>query len=254
MANKLVVAACTFSFIFLIWFVITQLDLLAPIFLPSPVNVAKTFFVLIRDGYSGSSIFHHVLISLMRVMTAFVASCLIGIPIGVLMTMNRTLKAIFDPIIEFFRPIPPIALIPLFIVWFGIGETPKISVVYVSVFPVIVISTISGVRGIATTRIWAAQSLGADKKQLFRYIILPGALPEILTGMRIGLGIGWTALVASEMIAAASGIGWVSLNARRFLNTDIVIVGVIIMGAIGLILDRILRTIATHAVPWRGKT
>jgi len=128
-----------------------------------------------------------------------------------------------------------------------------LGIIFISIFAVFVINTISGVRSIVQTKIWAAQSLGAKKMRLFRYIILPGALPGIMTGMRVGIGFGWTTLVASEMIAAASGVGWMALNARRFLRTDIILCGVIIMGVIGLLLDRLLRIVEQKLVPWKGK-
>jgi taurine transport system permease protein len=208
---------------------------------------------LLKEGYGNISLFHHVALSLMRVLLAFLLPCAIGIPLGLLMAMSRIADGIFDPLIELYRPVPPIALIPLFIIWLGIGEMSKIGIIFISIFAVIVINTISGVKSIVETKIWAAQSLGADKIKLFRYIILPGALPGIMTGMRVGIGFGWTTLVAAEMIAAASGIGWMALNARRFLRTDIILCGVIIMGVIGLLLDRLLRIVEQKFVPWKGK-
>jgi taurine transport system permease protein len=229
------------------------LMMVPPLFLPSPIDIAIAFHQLVKIGYREISLLQHILLSLMRVSAAFVLAVTIGISLGLLMAMNRFIEAIFDPLIELYRPVPPIALIPLFIIWIGIGEMSKIGIIFISIFAVIVINTISGVRGISQTKIWAAQSLGAAKRKLFWYITLPGALPDILTGMRVGIGFGWTTLVASEMIAAASGIGWMALNARRFLRTDIIICGVIIMGVIGLLLDRLLRLIESRLAPWKGK-
>ncbi|MCK4795495.1 MAG: ABC transporter permease subunit, partial [Desulfobacteraceae bacterium] len=237
-----------------VWYIITViLELVPPLFLPSPIEILHTFYMLFKEGYREISIFNHILLSLMRVLGAFLIACLIGIPLGILMAMNRTIEGMFDPLIELYRPVPPIAMIPLFIIWLGIGEMSKIGIIFISIFAVIVINTISGVKAITQTKIWAAQSLGADKWKLFWHIIFPGALPHILTGMRVGTGFGWTTLVASEMIAAASGIGWMTLNARRFLRTDIIICGVIIMGIIGFLLDRGLRVLEARAVPWKGK-
>jgi taurine transport system permease protein len=240
--------------IILVWFIITELlEMVPPLFLPSPVDIVITFYELVKIGYREISLLHHTSISLMRVLTAFLLAVVTGIVLGLLMAMNRFIEAVFDPIIELYRPVPPIALIPLFIIWIGIGEMSKIGIIFISIFPVIVINTISGVRGISETKIWAAQSLGASKRKLFWHITLPGALPDILTGMRVGIAFGWTTLVASEMIAAASGIGWMALNARRFLRTDVIICGVIIMGVIGLLLDRLLRLIDSRFIPWKGR-
>lgn len=236
-----------------IWLIITETGLILPLFLPSPILLFESFVDLLKEGYGDNSLFHHVGLSLMRVSLAFLLACFIGIPLGLLMAMSRIADGIFDPLIELYRPVPPIALIPLFIIWLGIGEMSKIGIIFISIFAVIVINTISGVKSIVETKIWAAKSLGADKLKLFRYIILPGALPGIVTGMRVGIGFGWTTLVAAEMIAAASGIGWMALNARRFLRTDIILCGVIIMGVIGLLLDRVLRIFEQKFVPWKGK-
>jgi taurine transport system permease protein len=252
--TKLAIGLTTIAFLVLGWYVITGiLELVPPLFLPSPVEIIRTFYLLFEEGYRELSIFHHILLSLMRVLGAFFIACLIGIPLGLSMAMSRVIEGMFDPLIELYRPIPPIALIPLFIIWLGIGEMSKIGIIFISIFAVIVINTISGVKAITLTKIWAAQTLGANKWNLFWHITLPGALPHILTGMRVGIGFGWTTLVASEMIAAASGIGWMALNARRFLRTDIIICGVIIMGVIGLLLDRGLRILEAHAVPWKGQ-
>ena len=252
--TKVAIGLFTIAFLILVWYIITSiLELVPPLFLPSPIEILRTFYLLFDEGYRELSIFNHIFISLMRVLAAFFIACLLGIPLGLLMATNRIMEAIFDPLIELYRPIPPIALIPLFIIWLGIGETSKIGIIFISIFAVIVINTISGVKAIAQTKIWAAQTLGASKWKLFWHITFPGALPHILTGMRVGTGFGWTTLVASEMIAAASGIGWMALNARRFLRTDIIICGVIIMGVIGLLLDRGLRILEARAVPWKGK-
>lgn len=252
--SKLSIGLLTIAFLVLCWYVITSvLKMVEPLFLPSPVEIIDTFVLLFKEGYRGLSIYHHILLSLMRVLAAFLIACAAGIPLGLLMAMSRVAEAMFDPLIELYRPIPPIALIPLFIIWLGIGEMSKIGIIFISIFAVVVINTVSGVRAIAHTKIWASQTLGANGWKLFWHITLPGALPHIVTGMRVGIGFGWTTLVASEMIAAASGIGWMALNARRFLRTDIIICGVIIMGVIGLLLDRGLRSMERHVVPWKGK-
>jgi taurine transport system permease protein len=251
--GKVFLGFVSIASLIVIWLILTETGLIKPLFLPSPLPLFGTFIDLLRDGYGEISLFHHIALSLMRVLLAFLLACLIGIPLGLLMAMSRIADGIFDPLIELYRPVPPIALIPLFIIWLGIGEMSKIGIIFISIFAVIVLNTISGVKSIVHTKIWAAQSLGADRMKLFRHIILPGALPGIMTGMRVGIGFGWTTLVAAEMIAAASGIGWMALNARRFLRTDIILCGVILMGIIGLLLDRLLRIIEKKLVPWKGK-
>lgn len=252
--SRMAIGVYSISFGIFVWYLITTVfQLMPPLFLPSPGGIAEAFIALFTEGYSEISIFEHMALSLMRVIMAFLSACLVGVLLGLLMAMYPVLDAALDPIIELYRPVPPIALIPLFIIWLGIGETAKIAIIFVAIFPVITINTISGIRAITQTKVWAAQTLGAKGPKLFWHVVLPGALPHIFTGMRVGIGFGWTTLVASEMIAATSGIGWMALNARKFLRTDVIICGVIIMGIIGLLLDKILRMVESRFIPWKGK-
>ena len=195
----------------------------------------------------------HSWISIFRVFAAFLASCLTAIPIGLAMGMSRVFRGIFDPPIEFYRPIPPLAYLPLIIIWFGIGESAKILLIYLACFAPMALSTRAGVRSVSIEQIHAAYSLGATHAQVIRYVVLPAALPEILTGMRIGIGFGWTTLVAAEMVAAAAGLGYMILNASEFLVTDVVVMGIIVIGLIALLSDLLMRTIERKLVPWKGK-
>lgn len=222
--NRVSYAFYSILLILFLWAVFTDIfHLIPPLFLPGPREILNTFLELLENGYRDIPLISHMGISLMRVLLAFLAACILGIPLGLFMASNRTCEYMVDPIIELYRPIPPIALIPLFIIWLGIGETSKIAIIFIAIFAVIVINTVSGVKSMSQTTLWAAQTLGAKKWSLFRHVTLPGAFPSIFTGMRVGIGFGWTTLVASEMIAASSGIGWMALNARRFLRTDIII-------------------------------
>lgn len=252
--NRVSYAFYSILLILFLWAVFTDIfHLIPPLFLPGPREILNTFLELLENGYRDIPLISHMGISLMRVLLAFLAACILGIPLGLFMASNRTCEYMVDPIIELYRPIPPIALIPLFIIWLGIGETSKIAIIFIAIFAVIVINTVSGVKSMSQTTLWAAQTLGAKKWSLFRHVTLPGAFPSIFTGMRVGIGFGWTTLVASEMIAASSGIGWMALNARRFLRTDIIICGVLLMGITGLFLDRFLRVLEVYLVHWKGK-
>jgi taurine transport system permease protein len=169
------------------------------------------------------------------------------------MGMSRIFRGIFDPPIEFYRPIPPLAYLPLIIIWFGIGETSKVLLIYLACFAPMALSTRAGVRSVSIEQIHAAYSLGATHFQVIRYVVLRAALPEILTGMRIGIGFGWTTLVAAEMVAAAAGLGYMILNASEFLVTDVVVMGIIVIGVIALLSDLLMRAIERRLVPWKGK-
>ena len=240
-----------------VWFAITGSGLWPPLvqpaFLPSPITVANTFVKLASTGYQGHSLSHHFLISLMRFGIAFGICVLIGVPVGLLMGMHTGVRAVLDPPIETTRPIPKLALLPLFIIWFGIGELSKTIVIIAALFPLISISAMQAVRTVSVRKIQAAQSLGATRATIFRRVLLPASLPGIFTGLRVSVGIGVTMLVGAEMVATSDGIAWMALTAADFVQTDIVLVGVLIMAALGYGLDLIFRALERRIVHWAGK-
>jgi taurine transport system permease protein len=180
-------------------------------------------------------------------------ACAIGIPLGIAMGISPVVRGIFDPPIEFYRPIPPLAYLPLMIIWFGIGETSKVLLIFLSVFAPVALGARAGVRSAAIEQIHAAYSFGATRWQVVRHVILPAAMPEILTAMRIGIGFGWTTLVAAEMVAATQGIGYMVLSASQFLQTAVVIMGIIVIAAIAYLFDMLMRFCERKIVPWKGK-
>jgi len=240
-----------------IWFAITGSGLWRPLvqpaFLPSPITVVHTFMKLASTGYQGHTLLHHFLISLMRFGIAFGLCVLIGVPVGLMMGMHTGVRAVLDPPIETTRPIPKLALLPLFIIWFGIGELSKTIVIIVAVFPLISISAMQAVRAVSVRKIQAAQSLGATRMTIFRRVMLPASLPGIFTGLRVSVGIGVTMLVGAEMVATSDGIAWMALTAADFVQTDIVLVGVLIMAALGYSLDFMFRALERHVVHWAGR-
>ena len=240
-----------------IWFAITGSGLwppmVQPAFLPSPVTVANTFMKLANSGYQGHTLAHHFLISLMRFGIAFGICVLIGVPVGLLMGMHTGVRAVLDPPIETTRPIPKLALLPLFIIWFGIGELSKTIVIIAALFPLISISAMQAVRAVSIRKIQAAQSLGASRRTIFWRVLLPASLPGIFTGLRVSVGIGVTMLVGAEMVATSDGIAWMALTAADFVQTDIVLVGVLIMAALGYSLDLMFRALERRIVHWAGR-
>lgn len=240
-----------------VWFAITGSGLWPPLvrpaFLPSPVTVVQTFMKLAATGYQGHTLLHHFLISLMRFGIAFGICVLIGVPVGLLMGMHTAVRAVLDPPIETTRPIPKLALLPLFIIWFGIGELSKTIVIIAAVFPLISISAMQAVRAVSIRKIQAAQSLGASRAMIFSRVMLPASLPGIFTGLRVSVGIGVTMLVGAEMVATSDGIAWMALTAADFVQTDIVLVGVLIMAALGYSLDFMFRMLERRVVHWAGR-
>jgi ABC-type nitrate/sulfonate/bicarbonate transport system permease component len=247
------ISACSVLFVLIVWTVLCWLQIFPPLFLPSPATIMKQLYLMTVQTYDGLSLIVHLLVSLGRVMIGFLFAVIVGVPLGLLMGRSKVADAIINPFIQLYRPVPPLAYIPILIVWFGIGELPKMLLIFVGTVPIIIMNTLSGVRSVKESAIRAALALGATNGQLLRYVLLPAALPHIFAGMRVGVGIAWTCLVAAEMIAATSGLGWMILNASRYLRTDIIFVGILVIGIIGLLIDALLRLIEKWAVPWQGK-
>ncbi|SMC04414.1 NitT/TauT family transport system permease protein [Sulfobacillus thermosulfidooxidans DSM 9293] len=239
--------------VILVWWLISALHWVSSTALPSPGSVFHDFISVATIGYSGVPLLTSTLYSLGRITAGFLAAVVVGIPIGFWMASSDWVFLAIDPLLQFLRPIPPLAYIPVMIVWFGIGETSKVILIFFCTIPIIIISAMSGVKSAQETRIRAAQCLGANKRQLFRYVILPSALPEIFTGMRVGIGIAWTCLVAAEMIAASKGLGWMIESAGNELQIGVVFVGIVIIGLLGYGMELVIRRIEHRVTPWKGK-
>jgi taurine transport system permease protein len=222
-------------------------------FLPPPSEIARTLADLARNGYQQIPLWQHVLVSVARAVVAFAASVLVGVPLGLAMGLSPLTSALLDPFVQFMRPLPKIALIPLTVVWFGIGETSKFFLIFISCFLSVVVGAAAAVAGVSRSRMLAAQTLGAGTLQIFRYVVLPNALPEIFTSVRLSIGIGWTSLIAAELVAATSGLGWMVMNAGTYLRTDVVMVGILLLGLVGYFLDLAIVLLQRVCVPWAGK-
>lgn len=245
----------TFSIaaLFALWWFASHLGWLPPLFLPTPETVFARFVEVTHEEYGEATLAGHLWASLVRVFSAFFLACVTAIPLGILMGINRVVRGLFDPPIEFYRPLPPLAYLPLIVIWFGIGEFSKILLIYLAIFAPLALSARAGVRSVSVEQVNAALSLGASRLQVIAHVILNAALPEILTGMRIGMGFGWTTLVAAEMVAATRGLGQMVLNASNFLVTDVVIMGILVIGAIAFVIDFGMRWLEHRLVPWKGR-
>lgn len=269
------ISALTIAAILGGWWLVTDLHLVKPLFVPSPSLVFSKFlkiactdhyaqqslvFIGARsdvvaecEGFSENPLHLHILASLYRVFSSFFLAVVTAIPIGIAMGVNRIARGIFDPPIEFYRPIPPLAYLPLTIIWFGIGDFSKVFLIYLACFAPLAISARAGVRSSSIEQIHAAYSMGASRTQVLWHVVLKAALPEILTGMRIAIAFGWTTLVAAEMVAAKAGLGVMVLNAARFLATDVVFLGIVVIGLIAFFFDVLMRQLERLLVPWKGK-
>ena len=224
-----------------------------PLWLPAPEAVLAHLIEIARQGYQNTPLWEHLGASLMRVLAGFFLGSLIGIPLGYAMGLSGWFRGWFDPIVEFMRPVPPLALIPLVIIWFGIWETGKIVLLFLAALWIMVIAARSGVSGMRISKIHAAYSLGASKWQILRHVIIPNSLPDIFTGARVAMGVCWGTVVAAELVAAQKGAGMMIIAASKFQLTDIVVMGIILIGVIGYGIDILMRMAERRLVPWKGR-
>jgi taurine transport system permease protein len=248
-----IITLLTLAVLLLAWQIVASSGRVPAYFVPTPARTWHAFTDLLAQGYRGHSLAEHLGASLARVLIAFLGSVLIGVPLGLGIGASRRVAAMVSPLIEFYRPLPPLAYYTLLVIWLGIGDASKIALLLLAALPPVVIATASAVRGVRDDYVHAARSLGATRAQVFRHVILPASLPEIFTGLRVSIGFTYTTLVAAEMVAGVNGVGWMVLDASKFLQSDVIFVGIILMGVTGLALDAAMRLIERWAVPWRGK-
>jgi taurine transport system permease protein len=252
--SSTVISVVSVIALFALWWTATHLGWIRDLFLPTPERIITSFADAWNgDIQGGKPLTEHFWWSLYRVFAAFILACLTAIPVGIAMGVSRIARGIFDPPIEFYRPLPPLAYLPLIVIWFGIEETAKIVLIYLACFAPLAMAARAGVRSVTIEQINAAYSMGASKWQVIYHVVIPAAMPEILTGMRIAIGFGWTTLVAAEMVAATAGLGQMVLNASNFLRTDVVIMGIVVIGAVAYLFDLLMRRIERKVVPWKGQ-
>ncbi|WP_151719495.1 ABC transporter permease subunit [Gemmobacter serpentinus] len=250
----LVLGLGTFVAVLCLWVLASAQGWASPVFLPAPARVWAALVRVATEGYANATLWGHMGASLWRVFAALVFTMLIGVPVGLIIATSRIGRGILDPLVEFIRPLPPLAYLPLIIIWCGIGEPSKVLVIGIAMLAPIVISTVSGARAASESQIRAAQAFGATRVQLVREVMLPAALPSIFTGMRIALGAGWTTLVAAELVAATRGLGYMIQSAAQFLVTDMVIAGILVISALATLSELALRLTERRFLPWIGKS
>lgn len=235
-----------FAFAVAIWWAITAAKLVV---LPGPLEVFQRALQLIANGQLPLDIVS----SLRRVLTGFMLGVALAVPVGFLMGWYRVARALIEPYIQFFRMVPPLAVIPLAIVTMGIDETPKIFVIFLASFLSSVVATYQGVIGVDRTLINAARVLGARDRVIFPRVIIPASLPFILVGVRIGLGSAWATVVAAELIAAQSGLGFRMQQAQLYYDLSTIFVSLITIGVLGLLMDRLVQAAERHLTRWQER-
>ena len=239
----LAVVILFWQFISKVW--LPRIDPQMSVLMPAPTTIAVTAAGMIASG----ELFYHMIASLKREVSAFLFAAA-AIPLGIAMGWWRQVYSQVNPIMEILRPIPPLAWIPLSILWFGLGDEQNEFIIFLGMFFPILVNTIVGVKNIDPNLVRAARSLGASEHKVLIRIVLKGALPQIITGVRIGLGVGWMALVAAELVGASSGLGFLINDARSMLRTDTITVGMLTIGLIGLLIDTAIRVLSRRLLPW----
>ncbi len=230
------------------WYVFTELfPLVHPALLPSPVSVVRFF---IRSASNGE-LLGHIQASLARIFYANVGALALGVPIGLAMGLYRPIERLLDGLLSIFRPIPPLAWVPLSILWLGIGTLSVVFITFLAAFFAVLINTMAGARSVDRIHLRAALSLGASSRRIMTHVVLPSVIPHIFTGLRIAIGVSWMSIVAAELIAASSGLGYMIIFYRETLRTDAIIVGMLTIGVIGLLMDLASRKLERRLVPWR---
>ncbi|HZV99259.1 MAG TPA: ABC transporter permease [Methylophilaceae bacterium] len=228
------------------WLFLSKSGLVDPVFLPSPEAVlTRVWTWLIDDGLLGD-----IGVSVNRVIGGFLLSAVLALPLASLIGTYRPLQALFEPLTDFIRYMPAVAFIPLVMLWVGIDEGAKVSIIFIGTFFQMVLMMAEDIRRVPMAQIEAAQTMGADRGEIMKLVILKSALPSLFDTLRITMGWAWTYLVVAELVAANSGLGYAILKAQRFLQTDKIFAGIILIGVIGLLMDQAFRWVHRKSFPW----
>lgn len=230
-----------------VWELACRLGWIDPIFLPAPSQIAGLGMRMFAEG----TLLGHVLASTRRVMVGFIAAAVIAIPLGIFLGTSARARAVFDPILSFLRPLPSMSWIPLSLLWFGITETQKYSIVFMGTFAPALLYVIEATRGIDPLLVRAARNLGANRWQVMREVILPGSLAQIITGFKVILGLSWTCVISAELVAAKEGLGFLIMNGKEFFQTDAVMLGMVMISATVLVIDVVSRKLESRILKWQ---
>jgi len=239
--------------LFIVWTVVSTSGWIPAGYLPTPLDLFREASTLVKDGYKDASLFEHVKISLFRTLAGFVLGILFGVPLGLWTGYSRVGGALASPIMAFIRPIPPIAFIPMVVLYFGLGEVGKVVLIFWTSFNYVHVNAHAGAANVPIAYLRAARSLGMSRTQLFTNVVFPAAIPQIFTGLKVALALSWAVVVAAELTGAQSGLGYMIADAALTFRIPTVFIGIALIGAIGLGLNLVLNVIETRVVHWRGR-
>jgi taurine transport system permease protein len=242
-----------------VWWLVAELDVWSDLFVPDPTAVldrlvdGETTHDGIR-GLSGYYLHEHLWHSLWRILRGLFWAIAVGVPLGLMLATLAPFRVIVEPYVTFVRALPPLAYFSLLIIWFGIEDASKVWLLFLAAFPPITLSVLHGVRGIPRRQIDGALALGAGRWQVTRFVVLPSVLPELFTGVRLAIGFAWTTIVAAETVDGIPGIGGLAWETKKFQQTDVAVLCIVVIGLSAIVLDQLVRALEARVVPWRGKT
>jgi NitT/TauT family transport system permease protein len=243
------------ALVLLVWFLVTDgFHLVRPIILPGPSDVLQEVSHLIEKGYTNKPMWFHIRASLFRTFTGLLLGLALGIPLGLLIGYYWFASAVFSPFLSILRPIPPIAFIPLVVLYFGIGEFSKILLIFMAAFWYVSLNTAAGVKAVPSDLLRAGRNLGLGQRQIFAHVILPCSLPYIMTGVKTATAVSWAIVVAAELVAAQQGLGYMVMDAATFFRVTDVYIGIALIGMIGLLLETLISLAENRLLHWRGKS
>ena len=221
--------------------------------LPSPGDVWAAAVDIIQNGYRGTTLWENIFATFSRMAVGFGLATVIGVPLGLWMGRVRAVAASIDWIIQFMRPLPPLSYMILLILWLGTGDGSKMALLFLTAFPIVVAASAAGVSQVSLLRVQVAQTLGASPAQILRHVVLPSAAPMVLTGLQVALAAAFSTVVSAELMAATNGLGWMVISASAFLRSDVIVLCILILGAMGITLAWGLRWLDRKLVHWRGR-
>ena len=253
-ATRALIAVGGVGALVLAWWIVTgPAALVTPLYLPPPAEVLATLGRMAREPYLGSTLWAHVYASLSVVLAGWLLAGIVGLPLGIAMAWWRRLRFIVFPVFQLVRPVPPLAWIPLAIIWLGIGDAARISVVFVAALVPWLMNSMQAVYSVDALLVSAARTLGASNRQILTRVVGRTALPTLVAGARIALGNAWTTLIAAELLAASAGLGYVALNASRTLETGVLLVAMGVIGLLGALMSAGMRVATRVLAPWSAK-
>src|SRR5215471_8788262 len=241
------------ALLLVVWYLASRSSLIKPGYLPTPEELGTTFVDLVKNGYQGRPLLEHIGISLLRSLTGFILGVLVGVPLGLFTGYSRRAGAMISPIMAFIRPIPPIAFIPMAVLYFGLGEVGKIVLIIFVSFNYVQANAQAGAASFPIAYRRAAQSIGLTEWQTFVRAVLPAALPQIFTGLKVALALSWAVVVAAELVGAQTGLGFMISDAALLFRIPVVFIGVALIGIIGLLMNLALNFVEARIVHWRGR-